>query len=459
MKKHILLVDDDPSTLEMFQIMLEAQDYSVAHAYDGISALEKIRKQDFDLVITDLKMPGKNGIELLHDIKMHFPEVEVIMTTAYMTVDTAISAMKIGAYDYITKPISDIERSRMIIEKALEKSHIQKENRSLRSRLYDVSVSFSGVIGSSKPMRTVFDIIKKVADTDTTVLIEGESGTGKELVAVAIHNMSSRKNNKLVPVDCGSLPRELLESELFGHTRGSFTGAVMEKRGLFEEAHGGTLFLDEISSTDQVFQSKLLRALQTREIKRVGGNNRIQIDTRLIVASNKNLMEEVRNERFRKDLFYRINIVPIHLPSLRDRKEDIPLLCEHFLHKFSIRTEKQVKKVSDEAMHLFMQYSWPGNIRELENVIERAVIMTASDRIERNDLPIELFDSTAVDTRFNTGQLRFNEARSLFEKTYLTNLLRTYNGNITAAAEKAGLLRQGLQSKIKKYGISPSSFK
>jgi len=458
MSDKILIVDDDPSTLDMIQIMLEAQDYEVVNSYDGMNAFEKIRQEHFDLVITDLKMPRMNGIELLKEIKSNCPEVEVIVTTAYMTIETAITAMKIGAYDYLTKPIEDLERARLVIERAIEKGRIRSENRNLRNQLNDNSV-FCRIVGKSKTMREMYEIIEKVSPSDSAVLIQGECGTGKELVASAVHKMSNRKDKQIVPIDCGSVPLDLLESELFGHVKGSFTGAVSDKVGLFEEANGGTLFLDEISSTDLSFQVKLLRALQEKEIRRVGGTKRIKIDIRLVVASNKNLKKEVEEGRFRQDLFYRINIVTIHVPRLRDRKEDIPLLCNYFLTKFSETSNKHVDKISDEVLQIFSQYSWPGNVRELENVIERAIILTNSNEIIKTDLPPEMINYELAHTMSLKSELGFNEAKELFEKNYIVQLLRENKGNISVAAKKSGLLRQGLQSKIRKYAIDPTLFR
>ncbi len=458
MNEKILIVDDDPSTLDMIQIMLEAQDYEVVNSYDGMNALEKIHQENFDLVITDLKMPRMNGIELLKEIKSNCPGVEVIVTTAYMTIETAISAMKIGAYDYLTKPIEDLERARMVIERAIEKGHMRSENRKLRNQLNENSI-FCGMLGKSKPMCDMYELIEKVSASDSTVLIQGECGTGKELVATAVHKMSNRKDNRIIPIDCGSIPLELLESELFGHVRGSFTGAVSDKVGLFEEAHGGTLFLDEISSTDLSFQMKLLRALQEKEIRRVGGTKRIKVDIRLVVASNKDLKKEVEEGRFRQDLYYRINIVTIHVPRLRDRKEDIPLLSNYFLTKFSKNSNKNVDKISDEVIQIFSQYDWPGNVRELENVMERAMILSNSNEIIKTDLPPEMISYELAHMMPLKSELGFNEAKELFEKNYIVQILRENKGNISVAAKKSGLLRQSLQSKIKKYDINPTLFR
>ncbi|MDX9703676.1 MAG: sigma-54 dependent transcriptional regulator [Candidatus Auribacterota bacterium] len=456
MHGNILLVDDDPSTVSMLQIMLEAQNYAVANAYDGHSALEQLKSHDFDLIITDLKMPRVSGMDLLKEVKAHYPEIEVIMTTAYMTVDTAIAAMKIGAYDYLTKPITDLERTRIVIEKAVEKAKIQTENRMLKHQLNPAGDSFCGIIGKSKPMRQVYDLIRKVAMTDTSVLIQGESGTGKELVARAIHSTGSRKDAPLVPVDCGSIPQDLLESELFGHTRGAFTGAVCEKKGLFDEAHGGTLFLDEISSTSLNFQAKLLRALQHKEIRKVGATTTLKTDIRLIAASNKDLFQEVKHGRFRQDLFYRINIVTVNIPPLRARKDDIPILCDHFLQRFASRFDKPVRTISAEAFELFRSYRWPGNVRELENVIERAVILSNSDQIEKCDLPPELIDSGLNSVPASLHHLAFNEAKEMFEKNYIIQILKECDANISSAAKKAGIARQQFQRKIKQFSIDPN---
>ena len=416
MNGKILIVDDDISTLSMIQIMLESQNYQVSVAYDGCQALKIIQSEDFDLIITDLKMPRMNGIELLKEVKANYPEIEVIITTAYMTIETAISAMKMGAYDYLTKPIENLSRARAVIEKAVEKARIQTENIKLKNQLNQSESSYFSLVGKSKPMHKVYEMIEKVAPSDTSILIQGESGTGKELVARAIHERSCRANKRLVPVDCGSMPGELLESELFGHKKGAFTGAVTEKIGLFEEAHGGTLFLDEISSTDLNFQVKLLRALQQKEIRRVGETKPIKTDIRLIAASNKNIKEEVKKGNFRQDVFYRINIVTIDLPSLQERKEDLPLLCDHFLKKFNSKTGKNVTSVSDEVLQIFLQYSWPGNVRELENIIERAMILTNSDEIKKHDLPAEMLDETFAVSLSSSNNLNFNEAKRLFEK-------------------------------------------
>ena len=459
MNGRVLIVDDDISTLSMIQIMLESQDYQVTVAYDGQQALEVIQSEDFDLIITDLKMPRMNGIELLKEVKANYPEIEVIITTAYMTIETAISAMKMGAYDYLTKPIENLGRARAVIEKAVEKARIQTENIKLRSQLTQSVTSYHNIIGKSKPMQKVYEMIEKVAPSDTSILIQGESGTGKELVARAIHEQSLRADKCLVPVDCGSMPGDLLESELFGHKKGAFTGAVNEKIGLFEEADGGTLFLDEISSTDINFQVKLLRALQQKEIRRVGDTKPIKTDIRLIAASNKNIKEEVKKGNFRQDVFYRINIVTIDLPSLRERKEDLPLLCDHFLKKFSKKTGKNVHSINDEVLQTFLQYSWPGNVRELENIIERAMILTNSEEITKYDLPAEIIDESFAVSLLSSNNLNFNDAKQLFEKNYILQLLQDSNGNISAAAKKSGILRQSLQRKIRQYNIDTAVFK
>ncbi|MCB1194770.1 sigma-54-dependent Fis family transcriptional regulator [bacterium] len=458
MDNKILLVDDNHAAAEVISILLEALNYQVSFASDGVHAMQKLNASQFDLVISDLCMPNMDGMELLKHIKDNFPDIEVIITTAYVSIDTAISAMKMGAYDYLTKPMDDMERVRLIIDKALDKVRIQRENRRLRSQL-QAGDSYYGILGKSKRMRSIFSLIDKVAASDTSVLVQGESGTGKELIARAIHAHSPRRNNNLVPVDCGSLPRELLESELFGHMKGSFSGAVADKKGLFEHAHGGTLFLDEISSTDHTFQAKLLRALQEKEIRRVGSTHRIPIDIRLVAASNKDLRMEVHCERFRKDLFYRINIMTIEIPPLRERTDDLPLLCTFFLNKYSTAVKKEINGIDEKVMRIFEQYAWPGNVRELENVIERAVILTSGTNIGISDLPAEIMKGNDNSMPHERNGLVFADAKELFERNYLIELLKHHSGNITVSAQAAGMLRQNLQYMIKKHCIDLSRFK
>src|SRR4030043_1436922 len=347
--------------------------FNVEVAQSGLEAIEKIEKDVFDLVLTDLKMPGMDGLELLKTIKGTRPEVMVIMMTAYGSIETAVEAMRIGANDYITKPI-DLNELLIHISKAQMENLLLQENRLLRMEVRK-KFEFSNIIGKSRKMQEVFSLIEKVASSSSTVIIYGGSGTGKELVAKAIHYNSPRADRSFLPFNCGAIPETLVESELFGHTKGAFTGAIQAKKGLFEEANGGTLFLDEISTILPSVQVKLLRVLQEKEVMKVGSTERIKTDVRMIAATNENLEENMKKGKFREDLFYRLHVFPIFLPDLKDRKEDIPLLAYHFLDLCTKETKKQIEGISKEAMNLLVEYHWPGNVRELENSIERAVIM------------------------------------------------------------------------------------
>ena len=371
----ILIVDDEKNYLLVLSAVLEEEGYEVLTTASGLEALEIQKASDVDLVLTDMKMPGMDGIELLEQIKTRDPELPVIMMTAHGTVDKAVEAMQKGAYSYILKPF-DNERLTLYVKKAIATYEVVRENRRLRSAV-ESQYQFGNIIGKSKPMRDVFKIIQKVAPSNATVLIEGESGTGKELVAKSIHFNSPRRDNAFVAVNCSALAESLLESELFGHERGAFTGAVSSKKGRFELAHGGTLFLDEIGELSANLQVKLLRVLQEKTFERVGGVRLIAVDIRVIAATNKNLDLEMRAGRFREDLFYRLNVVHIAIPPLRDRQEDIRLLVNHFLQKYAAERKSAVpvRGLAQEVDRLFYDYSWPGNVRELENVIERVMIL------------------------------------------------------------------------------------
>src|SRR5512143_985602 len=379
----ILVVDDEQSLRDFLAIMLKKEGHDVVTAEDGTHAMNAVQSEIFDLVISDVKMPVIDGIGVLRSVKEISPETVVIMITAYATAETAVEAMKLGASDYIIKPFK-VDELKLIINNSLEKRHLRKENillkREIKSR-----AGFENFIGKSEAMQKVFTLIRQVAETNSTVLITGESGTGKELVARAVHFNSPRKDGPFVTVNCGALPETLLESELFGYMKGAFTGAASNKQGLFEAADGGTLFLDEISATTPALQIKLLRVLQEREFMRVGGTVDIKMDARVIAASNRDLLSEVSKGTFREDLYYRLNVIPIPLPSLRERREDIPLLVEFFLKKFS--GGKEPKKITPEAMNLLMNQRWPGNVRELENTIERLVIMAPDHTINLDNIP------------------------------------------------------------------------
>jgi DNA-binding NtrC family response regulator len=427
----ILVVDDEASVREMIRKGLsQIGGFHVETAQNGVEANEKIEKEIFDLVLTDLKMPEMDGLELLKNIKGTRPEVMVILMTAYGSIETAVEAMKMGADDYITKPFN-IDHLLLRISKVQKESLLLKENRLLRMEVRK-KFEFNNIIGKSKKMQEIFSLIEKVAPGNSTVIIYGGSGTGKELVAKAIHYHSPRADKPFIPFNCGAIPETLVESELFGHTKGAFTGAIQAKRGLFEEADGGTLFLDEISTILPSAQVKLLRVLQEKELMRVGSTERTKIDVRMIAATNENLEENMKTGKFREDLFYRLHVFPIFLPDLKDRREDIPLLAYHFLDHYSREAKKGIKGISKEAMKLLLEYSWPGNVRELENTIERAVIMTDQDHLVLNDFPKDLLEgSSEMIKRGVKDRKSLNDIKS----EYITEILKEVSGNKRVASE------------------------
>jgi DNA-binding NtrC family response regulator len=427
----ILVVDDEAPIRDIVRKGLSQMGgYSVEVAQNGVEAIEKIEKDVFDLVLTDLKMPEMDGIELLKTIKGTRPEVMVILMTAYGSIETAVEAMRIGANDYITKPV-DLNELLIHISKAQKEGILLRENRLLRMEVRK-KFEFSNIIGKSKKMQEIFSLIEKVALGSSTVIIYGGSGTGKELVAKAIHYNSPRADRAFIPFNCGAIPETLVESELFGHTKGAFTGAVQAKKGLFEEADGGTLFLDEISTILPSVQVKLLRVLQEKEVMKVGSTERTKIDVRMIAATNENLEANMKNGKFREDLFYRLHVFPIFLPDLKDRREDIPLLAYHFLDLYNKEAKKEIKGISKEAIKLLLEYHWPGNVRELENVIERAVIMTDQDYLVANDLPKDLAEGFSevikrgVKDRKSLGDIK---------SEYIKEILKEVGGNKRIASE------------------------
>jgi len=447
----ILVVDDEQSMRDFLSIMLKKEGYDMVAAENGAGALKAVQAEIFDLVITDVKMPGVDGIEVLRTVKDVSPETVVIMITAFATTETAVEAMKLGAYDYITKPFK-VDEIKLVIQKALEKRHLRKENILLRREI-ESRAGFANFIGTSAPMQGVFSLIRQVADTKSTVLITGESGTGKELVAKAIHFNSSRKGGPFVTVNCGALPETLLESELFGYMKGAFTGATSNKQGLFEAATGGTIFLDEISATTPALQIKLLRVLQEREFMRVGGTADIKMDARVIAASNRDLLSEVSKGAFREDLYYRLNVIPIHLPPLRDRREDIPLLVKFFLKKFS--GGKEPKKITPEAMNLLMNHRWPGNVRELENTIERLVIMTPDHAVGLENIPDNMkrvqSGPELIATDIPAEGLEMEKLLESIEKNLLQKALEKTGGVKTEAAKLLGLSFRSFRHRLQKY--------
>ncbi|MGO8990779.1 MAG: sigma-54-dependent transcriptional regulator [bacterium] len=427
----ILVVDDEAPVRDIVRKGLSQMGgYSVEVAQNGVEAIEKIEQDVFDLVLTDLKMPEMDGIELLKTIKGTRPEVMVILMTAYGSIETAVEAMRIGANDYITKPV-DLNELLIHISKAQKEGLLLRENRLLRMEVRK-KFEFSNIIGKSKKMQEIFSLIEKVALGSSTVIIYGGSGTGKELVAKAIHYNSPRADRAFSPFNCGAIPETLVESELFGHTKGAFTGAVQAKKGLFEEADGGTLFLDEISTILPSVQVKLLRVLQEKEVMKVGSTERTKIDVRMIAATNENLEANMKNGKFREDLFYRLHVFPIFLPDLKDRREDIPLLAYHFLDLYNKEAKKEIKGISKEAIKFLLEYPWPGNVRELENVIERAVIMTDQDYLVANDLPKDLTEGFSemikrgVKDRKSLGDIK---------SEYIKEILKEAGGNKRVASE------------------------
>ena len=450
MRGKILLVDDEKDLLEWLSVVLEKEGYSTRCAVSGEEALKIFSAEPFDMIITDIRMTPVNGIELLRRVKNHNPEIVVLMITAYASVETAIKALRYGAYDYLIKPFK-LDDIKLIIKKAFSQKRIYTDDKNVQKKLKE-RYRFANIIGKSASMQKIFNLIDKVAKTNTTVLINGESGTGKELIAKAVHFNSLKADKPFVSIDCGALPEDLLESELFGHVKGSFTGAISTKPGLFEVADGGTLFLDEIGETSQAMQAKLLRTLQEREIRPVGATKTIKVDVRIIAATNRNLEEEVKCENFRKDLFYRISVISLFLPRLSARKEDIEALMSHFLKKYQM-PGRPVTTVSKECMDLFLEYNWPGNVRELENAIESAVTLSEHDKITPDDLP------ERIKRRAQSGESESVDAESLkgkveqFEKELIAKTMKEVGGNKNLVAKILKMTRRNLDYKIKRYGL------
>ncbi len=451
----ILIVDDEKNYLLVLSAVLGEEGYEVLTALGGPEALEIQKSSDLDLVLTDMKMPGMDGIELLERIKAHDSELPVIMMTAHGTIDKAVEAMQKGAYSYILKPF-DNERLILYVKKAISTYQVVKENRRLRDAV-ESQYRLGKIIGKSKPMRDVFETIQKVAPSNATILIEGESGTGKELVAKSIHFNSPRRDNPFVAVNCSALVEGLLESELFGHEKGAFTGAVSSKKGRFELAHGGTLFLDEIGELSPNLQVKLLRVLQDKTFERVGGVRSIAVDIRVITATNKNLKEEMMSGRFREDLFYRLNVVHLVIPPLRERREDIRLLVNHFIEKYSAERKSAVpiRGVAQDVDRLFYDYSWPGNVRELENVIERVMILSPQEVITSSDLP-KGFKSNLDNALHLDGipaGAKLYDTLEMVEKVMIQRALKMADNVQAHAAEILGIGKSGLNQKIKRYNL------
>lgn len=446
-QKRILIVDDEQSIREILSDILDKEGYKCTAAENGDRALALFKKERFPLVITDLKMPGKDGIALLKDIKNTDPDTSVVLLTGHGTIETAVNAMKIGAYDYIAKP-DGFQKIPALAERALEYVNLKKQLTKMQVEMKS-RYSFANLIGKSARMQSIYDMIERVAETEATVLIQGESGTGKEMLAHAIHYNSHRVGEPFIKVDCGALPENLLESELFGHEKGAFTGAIKQRTGRFELADGGTLFLDEIADMSPPLQQRLLRVLQERQFERVGGTQTLNVDVRILAATSKDLEEAVREERFRKDLFYRLHVVVIELPPLCERTEDIPVLTAHFLNTFTERNKRNIKGISAEAFRLLMEYPWPGNVRELENTVEYAVVMCRGDTVQVGDLPPRIY--SRKEKILGTYLLSENEKQIILE------VLEKTKYNIKRAAELLGISRTTLYSKMEKHALKKTT--
>ncbi len=451
----ILVVEDEKSMRNLLTLMLKKQ-YSVDAAASGEEAIKQLSQKLYDLVITDISLPGISGIEVLRKAKENSPDTSVIMITAYASTESAIEALKIGASDYIVKPFN-MEEIKIIIANELDKKRLERENLLLKDQLKKKH-DFGEIVGKSPRMMEILSVIYKVADTDTTILISGESGTGKEAIARAIHDNSSKRDKQFVSINCGALPEGVLESELFGHMKGAFTGAEVTKRGLFEIADRGTIFLDEIGETSPAMQVKLLRVLQDRKIRRVGGTEEIEVDVRVIAATNQNLEKLVREKKFREDLFYRINVIEIKMPPLREKKEDISILAEHFLKKFNKVISKDIKGFSDAAMEALQAYQWPGNVRELENAMERAVTLEISNKIRLESLPknIRMGDQAIPDDgKISLGSgIHLESYLEELRKEYMSEALEKCNGVQSQAAKMLGMTFRSFRYFAKKYGFT-----
>jgi two-component system, NtrC family, response regulator AtoC len=467
MKGSLLIIDDEPDIRLVMSANLKKEGYDVETAEDGAAALQKLEGRDFDAIIVDHQMPRLTGMELLEYLRNVWhggpdrTEIPVIVVTAYGTIEMAVKAMKDGAYSYLTKPIQYEELS-MQVKNAVERRKLSREVENLRHAVEE-RYQLGNILGKNPQMQKIFHLVRTVAETDATVLIHGESGTGKELIARAIHYNSRRKDRPFVTVSCSALPETLLESELFGHEKGSFTGAIRQRIGRFEMADGGTVFLDEIGEMSMPVQIKLLRVLQEREFERVGGNKPVKVDVRVIAATHTDLHRAMNERLFREDLFYRLNVVPIKLPPLRDRLDDVPLLAAHFLKKYSEKNHKRIAMISTEGLSSLMRYSYPGNVRELENIIERAVIMEKGDTLTKIDL--KRVDSGKYDKQspmrndIETFRKKKTEVVEKFEKEYFTRLLKMYNGNMSRASQHAGINIKNFHEKMARYGLKKEEFK
>lgn len=457
MKAKILVVDDEESIREFLEIMLRKEGYEITLAEDGLKAKELIQKKSFDMIISDLQMPNMTGIELLKYVRQDFPEMLFMMITAFGTTETAVEAMKMGAYDYLTKPFK-IDEVRINIANALRSKNLEFENRSLKKEL-GKEFSFQNIIGNSPAMHHVFDLIKRVSQAPTNILVTGESGTGKEVIAKAIHYNGPLKDRPFVTINCGAIPENLMESEMFGHKKGSFTGAIADKPGLFEVADGGTLFLDEVGELPLSIQVKLLRSLQERVIRRVGATEDTKVDVRIIAATNRNLEEMVQKGTFRQDLYYRLNVIHIKTPGLRERKEDIPLLAQHFLKKYNDKLNKNISSISSDAMENLKKYDYPGNVRELENMIERTVALEGGATILPESLP-PLVNTSSGRKLASSNEIQvtddgvdLDKIIGQIEKELIIKAVHQANGIKKRAAKLLNITFRSMRYRIEKYNL------
>ena len=448
----VLVVDDEPGMREFLEIMLTKEGYEVSIASNGEEAIEKIGKESFDLAIVDIQMPGINGIEVLRNTREKNYNTTIIMITAFASHESAIEAMKLGAYDYITKPFK-IDEIKLVIRKSLDKNVLEKENTRLKKEL-DTKYGFENFIGSSNSIQQIFSLINRVSELNVNVLVSGESGTGKELVARAVHYSGSRKDGPFIPVNCGAIPEALIESEFFGHAKGAFTGATRDKKGLFEEANGGTIFLDEIGDLPIHLQVKLLRVLEEKKVRPLGKTESVSIDVRIISATNKNLEQEIMDNKFREDLFYRLNVIKVAMPPLRERKDDIPMLAHHFLHKFATEMDKKITGISNDALEELEKYHYPGNIRELENIIARCVALETNEIIKKDSLPKLNTEGDYIDL---TDTLNAKDSIDLVlgdvEKQIIENALKSSQGNKSETAKILGITLRSLRYRLAKHRI------
>ena len=454
-RSSVLVIDDEENMRHMLSSMLKRAGYDVEDANDGKAGIVALKRHPFDFVLCDVKMPEMDGMAFLKSAKAFSENSTIIMMSAYGTIDLAVEAMKLGAYDFISKPFKSDE-IKLVIEKAQERNRLKRENVMLKEQIrrFEDRYRFGNLLAKSRAMRSVFELAAKVAQYDTTVLITGESGTGKELVARAIHQAGTRHDKLMVPINCAGIPESLLESEMFGHVKGAFTGADRAKKGLFEEADGSTIFLDEIGEMPVSLQVKLLRVLQESEIRPVGHTTNRKIDARVIAATSRNLEEMVAEGTFREDLYYRLNVVAIELPPLCERGEDIPLLCQHFISRFNERLERQVKGIEPEAMTQLLQYRWPGNVRELENAIERAMVLSSGSHLSVDSFS---FSNRGQDAKYSLDQVfegySIKSAQKLMEKAMIIKALKATKGNRTQAAKLLEISHPSLLSKIKAYQV------